>query len=337
MRVKNMSNRLKGKVAVVTGSGQGIGRSIAVALAKEGARVVTNNRKPNSTDVTGLVGYSLDSLNKERQAILNKRLEELKGDAESTARTIKEIGGEAVPFYGDVADFKTAGKLIQTAVDTFGSIDILVNNAGTFRYADIWNMTEEIWDAVTLNKPKSYFNTVRHAAPYMMKQKWGRIINCSSGAWLGSAMQNSNYCAANAGVVGFTRAIAKELVDYGVTCNAFTPGAYTRAAATNVARIEKMAEEGGPKDEQRMKRFESGVSADYLAPFIAYLATDEAKGISGTVFSTYGNHYAIYSNPEQIHSINKDKGMWTVDELVKIVPKELLKDYENPAKKSMPG
>jgi 3-oxoacyl-[acyl-carrier protein] reductase len=330
-----MSDRLKGKVAVVTGSGQGIGRSIAVALAKEGAKVVTNNRKPNSTDATNLVGYSMDSLNKERQAILKKKLAELGGDAESTARTIKEMGGESVPFYGDVADFKTAGKLIQTAVDTFGSIDILVNNAGTFRYADIWNMTEEIWDAVTLNKPKSYFNTARHAVPYMMKQKWGRIINCSSMAFLGSAMQNSNYCAANAGVVGFTRAISKELVNYGITCNAFCPEAYTRAAATIVARFEKMAEEGGQKDDQRLKMFDSGVSADYLAPFIAYLATNEAADITGTVFEVGGNRYSIYSNPQQIHSINKEKGMWTVDELVKIVPKELLKGYENPAKKPM--
>ena len=330
-----MSDRLKGKVAVVTGSGQGIGRLIAVALAKEGAKVVTNNRKPNSTDATNLVGYSMDSLNKERQAILKKKLDELGGDAESTARTIKELGGEAVPFYGDVADFKTAGKLIQTAVETFGSIDILVNNAGTFRYADIWNMTEEIWDTVTLNKPKSYFNTVRHAVPYMMKQKWGRIINCSSIAFLGSAMQNSNYCAANAGVVGFTRAISKELVNYGITCNAFCPEAYTRAAATIVARFEKMGEETGANNAQRMKMFESGFSADYLAPFIAYLATNEAADITGTVFEVGGNRYAIYSNPEQIHSINKEKGMWTVEELVKIVPKELLKGYENPAKKPM--
>jgi 3-oxoacyl-[acyl-carrier protein] reductase len=331
-----MTQRLKGKIAVVTGSGQGIGKSIAVELAKNGAKVVTNNRKPNSTDVTGLVGYSLDSLNKERQAKLNKKLAELGGDAESTANEIKKMGGEAVPFYGDVSDFKVAGKLIQTAIDNWGQIDILVNNAGTFRYANIWDMSEETWDAVTLNKPKSYFNTVRHAVPHMMKQKWGRIINCSSAAWLGSAMQNSNYCAANAGVVGFTSAIAKELVDYGITCNAFTPEAYTRAAATIVARFEKMVENGAPKNEKLMKMFDSGKSADYLAPFIAYLATEEAKDITGTVFNVGGNHFAIYSAPEQLYHIDKEKGMWTVDELVKVVPKELLKGYENPAKKPMP-
>ena len=332
-----MSDRLKGKVAVVTGSGQGIGRAIAIQLAKEGAKVVTNNRKPNSTDITNLVGYSVGSLNKERQAKLNKSLGELGGDAESTAKTIKDNGSEAVPFYGDVANFETAGKLIQTAIDNWGSIDILVNVAGTFRYANIWDMSEEIWDAVTLNKPKSYFNCIRHAAPYMMKQKWGRIINCSSVAWLGSAMQNSNYCAANAGVIGLTSAVAKELVGYGITCNAFTPEAFTRAAATIVARFEKMAENGGPRDDSRMKMFESGLPADLFAPFIAYLATDEAADINGTVFDVGGKRVAIYSMPQQIRYIDKEKGNWTVDELVKIVPKKLLIGYENPAKKPMPG
>jgi 3-oxoacyl-[acyl-carrier protein] reductase len=331
-----MSDRLKGRVAVVTGSGQGIGRAIAIALAKEGAKVVTNNRKPNSTDVTNLVGYSIDSLNRERQAKLNKSLSELTGDAESTAKTIKDLGGEAIPFYGDVANFETARKLIQTAVDNFGSIDILVNNAGTFRYANCWDMSEEIWDTVTLNKPKSYFNTIRHATPYMMKQKWGRIINCSSPAWLGTALQSCNYCAANAGVVGLTLAVAKELVDYGITCNAFTPDALTRATVTILARFEKMAENGGPKNERAVKIFESSVLPEHLAPFIAYLATDEAADISGTVFDVRGGHVGIYSAPQQIRHINKDKGMWTVDELVKAVPKELLKGYQNPAKNHSP-
>jgi len=328
-----MGNRLKGKVAVVTGSGQGIGRAIAIGLASEGAKVVTNNRKPNSTDVTNLVGYSLDSLNKERQAKLNKSLSELGGDAESTAKAIRDLGGEAVPFYGDVADFKVAGKLIQTAVDSFGSVDILVNNAGTFRYANIWDMSEEIWDTVTGNKPKSYFNCTRQAVPYMMKNKWGRIINTTSGAWLGGAGQNSNYCAANGGVVSFTSAVAKELVNYGITCNAFAPVALTRATVTILARFEKMAESGGPKNEDRAKYFGSHVLPEHLAPFIVYLATDEAADITASVFHVGGESIGIYSQPQIVKQITKEKGMWTVDELVKAVPKELLKGYVNPAKK----
>ncbi len=323
-----MGNNLKGKVAVVTGSGQGIGRSIAIALAKEGAKVVTNNRKPNSTDVSGLVGYSLNSLNKESQATLNKRLDELKGDAESTARTIKELGGQAVPFYGDVADFKTAGKLIQTAIDSFGSIDILVNNAGTFRYADIWNMTEEIWDAVTLNKPKSYFNTARHATPYMMKKKWGRIINCSSPAFLGGMPDHCNYCAANAGVVAFTQCIARELQPYGITANAFTPDALTRATVTISARFKKMEEEGKKVPPSFREFFRTAPTADYLAQFLTYLATEEAGYITGSVFNVRGNHIGIWSTPEEMKSIDKKEGMWSIDELAKAVPKDLLKGYK---------
>ncbi len=324
-----MGNNLKGRVAVVTGSGQGIGRAIAIEMAKEGAKVVTNNRKPNSTDVTNLVGYSIDSLNVARQEKLNKGLAELKGDAESVANEIKKLGGEAIPFYGDVADFKTAGKLVQTAVDTFGSIDILVNNAGTFRYANIWNMTEEIWDTVTLNKPKSYFNTIRHAAPYMMKQKWGRIINTSSPAWLGSAMENSNYCAANAGVVGLTRAVARELYNYGVTCNAFAPSALTRATVTILARWEKEDENGIPTDKGRTAAFEKAPVAEALAPFITYLATQDAGNITGTVFRVGGNHVGLYSDPQEIATIDKKEGMWTVDELRQVAPRDLLKIYKN--------
>jgi 3-oxoacyl-[acyl-carrier protein] reductase len=324
-----MSNNLKGKVAVVTGSGQGIGRAIAMEMAKEGAKVVTNNRKPNSTDATNLVGYSIDSLNKARQETLKKGLAELTGDAESVANEIKKLGGEAVPFYGDVANFETARKLIQTAVDKFGSIDILVNNAGTFRYANIWDMSEEIWDTVTLNKPKSYFNCIRHAAPYMMKQKWGRIINTSSPAWLGSSMENSNYCAANAGVVGLTMAAARELYNYGITCNAFAPGALTRATVTILARWEKEDENGLPTDKARTAAFGKAAPAEALAPFITYLATQDASHITGTVFRVGGNHVGLYSVPQEIATIDKKEGMWTVDELKKAAPKDLLQGYKN--------
>jgi 3-oxoacyl-[acyl-carrier protein] reductase len=333
-----MGNRLKGKVALVTGSGQGIGRAIAMGLASEGAKVVTNNRKPKSTDVTNLVGYKLDSLNKERQNKLNKSLEELGGDAESTANEIKKLGGEAIPFYGDVSDFKVAGKFIQTAVDKWGSVDILVNNAGTFRYANIWDMSEEVWDTVTLNKPKSYFNCTRHAVPYMMKNNWGRIINTTSGAWLGGAGQNSNYCAANGGVVSFTSAIAKELVGYGITANAFCPEALTRATVTILARFEKMTEETGTDNDRRVKMFESHQLPEHIAPFLTYLATDEAADITGTVFHLGGERIGIYQQPIIVNEINKTTGgMWTVDELVKIVPKQLLKEYKNPAKQPFPG
>ena len=113
-----MADKLKGKVAIVTGSGQGIGKAIAIALAAEGAKVVTNNRKPGTQG----------------------------GDAATVAAEIKAAGGEAVPFFGSVSDFKEAQKAIETAVSNFGRIDIVVNNAGSDAPKMVWNMTEEDWD-----------------------------------------------------------------------------------------------------------------------------------------------------------------------------------------------
>ena len=325
-----MGDRLKGKVAVVTGSGQGIGRAIAIGLAKEGAKVVTNNRKPNSTTPGVLLGeYNLDSLSKEDRENLLKACAELNGDAESTANEIKKMGGEAIPFYGDVADFKLAGKMIQTAVDTFGSIDILVNNAGTFRYANIWEMSEEIWDAVTGNKPKSYFNTIRHASPYMIEKKWGRIINCTSPAFLGRTPFHANYCTANAGVVALTEAASRELYEFGVTCNAYAPVAFTRATVTIMTRYKKMAEDGKYIPAGRADSYKTHPPAEALVPFITYLATNEASYITGSVFKVDGGHVGLYSVPQEISTIDKENAMWTVDELTKEVPEKLLKGYKN--------
>jgi 3-oxoacyl-[acyl-carrier protein] reductase len=325
-----MSQRLIGKVAAVTGSGQGIGRAIAIALAKEGAKVVTNNRKPSSTSPGVLLGeYNLDSLSKDDREELLRACADLNGDAESTAKAIKDMGGEAVPFYGDVGDFKVAGQLIHTAIDKFGSIDILVNNAGTFRYGNIWDMSEETWDAVTGNKPKSYFNTMRHASPFMMKQKWGRIINCSSPSFMGRTPFHCNYCTANAGVVALTEAVSRELYPYGITCNAFTPSAWTRATVTIIARYKKMAEDGKNIPPGRADLYKKSPPVDELGPFITYLATEEAGYITGSVFQVGGGHVGLYSVPQEISTIDKKDGKWTVDELVKVVPEQLLKGYRN--------
>jgi NAD(P)-dependent dehydrogenase (short-subunit alcohol dehydrogenase family) len=165
----------------------------------------------------------------------------------------------------------------------------------------------------------------------MMKQKWGRIINCSSGAWLGRQLDHCNYCTANAGVVGLTGAVARELYSYGITCNAFTPDALTRATVTMRARLNKMAENGVPIPKERVEMFEKTPGAEAIGPFIAYLATDEAANITGTVFNVRGSHVGIYSVPEEKMTIDKKEGLWTVDELIEVVPKELLKGYENPA------
>ena len=327
-----MSDKLKGKIAVVTGSGQGIGRAIAIAMAKEGAKLVTNNRRPGSTPFAILDDSLMEKLGKEQREQVQKMIADSTGDAETTAQTIRDMGGEAAPFFGDVSDFKIAAKLIQTAVDSFGRIDILVNVAGPFRFSPVQEMSEETWDYVTLSKPKSYFNCIRHAAPHMINQKWGRIINCTSRAWLGGRIKQCNYSAANAGVVGLTRAVAKELNPYGITCNAFAPDAWTRATFEAIGYAQAVDKSKNPfMSTKAASALENTESPDKIAPFIAYLATDKAANISGTVFFLKGSTIGIYSEPELIETMSKDKGTWTVDELIEQVPKKLLKGYQSQA------
>ncbi len=324
-----MGDRLKGRVAVVTGSGAGVGKAIALAMAKEGAKVITNNRWPGST---GLNVHG-EKIAKELSPEEKEWTRRLSGDAEATAKEIEDMGGEAVAFYGDVSDFKTAGKLIQTAVDKFGKIDILVNNAGTFRRSFIWELSEEDWDHVTLAKLKGAFNCTRHASPLMKEQRWGRIINCTSPALLG-ILQHSNYGAANAGAVGLTRAVARDLYQYGVTCNAYAPHAVTRGSPSLLAWARVMAEVGTPIlgwEKRTIADLETQPGPEALAPFIVYLATDEAAHISGTVFSVGGNKIVVYSEPVEKKVIEKEAGLWTVDELIEQVPKELMEGYKSPA------
>jgi len=298
-----MADRLKDKVAIVTGSGQGIGSAIALALAKEGARLVTNNRRQGTEG----------------------------GDAETAAKQITDMGGQAVPFFGSVSDFETAGKLIQTAVDSFGRLDILVNNAGADRPHMIWNMTEEEWDISVDSYLKGTFNCSRFACGIMREQKWGRIINTTSTAWLGT-VGHCNYGAAKAGIVGLTRATARETGRYGVTCNAYAPTASTRfSASEEIQEGFKKRYEAGLMTKERYEELTNLPDPMTLTPFLVYLCTDEAADINGQVFDVTGSNIAIYSEPVKLKSIDKKEGLWTIEELIEQVPKVLLQGYKNPA------
>jgi 3-oxoacyl-[acyl-carrier protein] reductase len=328
-----VSNVLKGKVAVVTGSGQGIGRAIAMGLAAEGAKVVTNNRRPGSTGKAFITEKQEKAMTRAKQEKFEKDLKAASGDAARTAKAIRDAGGEAVAFFGDITDFNVAGKLIQTAIDSFGKIDILANVAGAFGFSPIETMTEELFDRVTRVKPKGYFNTIRHAVPYMIKQKWGRIINCTSRAWLGDVIKHAEYCTANAGVVGLTKAVAIELQKHGITCNAFSPFALTRASY----ELDAYSDAGespfvfeGPAGFKDMVKVTPG--PEYVAPFICYLASDAGANISGSVFTVGGNTISMYSEPVNSNNITKfGKGPWTMEELMQQVPRGLLAGYRNPA------
>jgi len=308
-----MGERLKGRNAVVTGGAGGLGTAICLALAAEGASVVVND-----------IGATREGSGA------------ASGPADNVVAEIKKMGGTAIANYDSVVDFTAAEKLIKSCADNFGRIDILVNTHGNLRDRMIWNMTEEEWDVVMNVHLKGTFNTCRHACVLMREQRYGRIINVTSDAWRGT-VGHANYGAVKGGVVSLARAIAREMGRYGVTANCFAPVAATRMTLTEEVKA-------GMK-----KRFESGLitrefyetfldmpGPEYSAPFIVYLATEEAGNINGQVFHVEKGRIGIYSEPTEVRQIFNTGEIWNVEQLVDLVPKTLLVGYTNPAPPESP-
>ena len=199
-----MGNRLVDKVAIVTGAGRGLGKSVALLLAQEGASVVVNDLG-GAVDGTGSASTP----------------------ATEVVQEIRNAGGKAVASADSVAEYDAAGRIVQTAIDSFGGVDILVHVAGILRDRMVFNMTEEEWDGVLQVHLYGAFNMVRNAIPHMVDSRYGRIVLFSSGSGMGASGQ-ANYAAAKEGIVGFTRALARELAPFGITVNAVYPGGATR-------------------------------------------------------------------------------------------------------------
>ena len=291
-----MGDHLQDKVAVITGSGHGIGKAIALAMAGEGARVVTNSR---------------------RAAM-----------AEAAAEEINLAGGKAVACPGDVASFDNTRDLIKTAVDSFGRIDILVNNAGNVVPHVIWRMTEDEWDSVVSVHLKGAYNCIHHAAPYMMEQKWGRIVNTISGGWLGVA-GNANYSASKAGTVGLTKTVAEEMARYGVTCNCYGPISNTddgKGMLDNSAFVEyhRKRFEAGYEDAREFRQLTNAPGPESVPPLVVYLCTENAAAISGRIFMVCGNDISVCTIKTDDRVIYKSGDAWTLEELDEYVPSVLL-------------
>jgi 3-oxoacyl-[acyl-carrier protein] reductase len=243
---------LAGKVAIVTGASRGIGRAISVALAGQGAKVVTSARNTEAL--------------------------------ETLVEEIRAGGGEAVAVAGDVAVEADANNLIERAVAAYGRLDVLVNNAGITRDGLLLRMKNDDWDAVIDTNLKGAFHCIRAAAKYMSKQRAGRIINISSVVGeMGNAGQ-ANYCASKAGLLGLTKSVARELARRNVTVNAITPGFIVTemtAGMTDKAR-ETMTEQ--------IPLGRLGEAED-VANAVLFLASDRSSYITGQVLGINGGMY----------------------------------------------
>jgi NAD(P)-dependent dehydrogenase (short-subunit alcohol dehydrogenase family) len=277
--------RLEGRVAIVTGAGRGIGRSVALLLAARGASVVVND-----------LGVALDGSGTDDSP------------AQQVVKEITEAGGQASASGADIADHAAAEGLIRGAVEDFGRLDIVVNVAGILRDRMIFNMTEQEWDDVIRVHLKGTFNTSKFAAAHWRSLReetaQNRIINFTSVSGLHGAPGQPNYAAAKMGIVGLTLSCANSLAKYGVTVNAISPGAATRMTASVPDERRRGGLPGG-SDER---------SPDNVAPIVAYLASEQSGWITGRVIHSSGYEVSLYSNPQPVSRI-VGTSAWDVDAL----------------------
>ncbi len=276
--------RLDGRVAIVTGAGRGIGRSVALLLASQGASVVVND-----------LGTALDGSGSDATP------------AQQVVAEIGEAGGKALASVADVSDHGAAEALIAAAVEEFGRLDVLVNVAGILRDRMVFSMSEQEWDDVIRVHLKGTFNTTKFAAAHWRSLReesaQNRIINFTSVSGLHGAPGQPNYAAAKMGIVGLTYSCANALGKYGVTANAVSPGAATRMTESVPAGRRRSVT---ASDAER--------SPGNVAPVVAYLASGQSGWINGQIVSARGFEVALYNTPEPVIRI-VGTGPWDVDAL----------------------
>jgi NAD(P)-dependent dehydrogenase (short-subunit alcohol dehydrogenase family) len=271
---------LEGKVAIVTGSGRGLGLAYARELARQGASVVVNDVDPAA--------------------------------AADAAASVKAAGGTAVAVAAPVGPTETADELVRTAVDTFGRLDILVTNAGVLRDTVLWKMTDDDFDTVVNVHLRGTFTCVRAAVSYMRDHEIaGRVICIGSPTGQRGNFGQTNYAAAKSGITGMVRTWALELKRAGITANVVIPVAATAMTATVpyfAAAVEADAA-GRPVPAFYRRDLGFGNSAD-VAGLIAYLASDAAAGVTGQAIGIGGDRIQLWSHPEPVVTAYRDGG-WT--------------------------
>jgi len=283
-----MNNMLEGRVAVVTGSGGGIGRAHAILMAKHGAKVVVND-----------IGTAVDGSGTSQSY------------ADAVVKEIKASGGIAVANYDTVAEEKGAENIIKTAIDKFGKIDILVNNAGVIRDPhDIDEVSNHDWEITLRTHLYHVFFCSRAAFRYMKKQGYGRIICTSSHTgfgWRGFTC----YSAVKEGIAGFTRSLARDGIEFGITANAIRPLAAWRG--TPQERMSPVMKKSPPEE---------------ISPLVVYLASEQSGNVNGRIFEVWNGHVGIFVEPPPVQEVVTKQGTFTPEELAKLLPQTLTKGLD---------
>jgi NAD(P)-dependent dehydrogenase (short-subunit alcohol dehydrogenase family) len=269
---------LEGKVVLVTGAGRGVGRSVAMFVAAQGANVVVNDLGGD----TGGEGHDA-------------------GPGLEVVDAIKAAGGQAALNTDSVADWAAAHGMVQQAIDSFGRIDAVVNNAGILRDRIFHKMSEAEWDAVINVHLKGCFNVARAAAPHFRSQSCGAYVHMTSTSGIVGNFGQANYGAAKLGIVALSKCIALDMSRFGVRSNCVAPFAWSRLIGTiptdtaeEVARVEKL---------KRM-------TPEKIAPLVAYLCSEASQDVTGQIFGVRSNEIFLFSHPRPVRSVQRSEG-WT--------------------------
>ena len=278
---------LDGKVAVVTGSGRGIGRAMALEMAKAGAKVVVN-------DVGAAVSGEGHDDGPAMQVV--KEIDALHGQGTAVANT------------DSVAEWDAAQRIVQTAIDKFGRIDIVVNNAGILRDRMFHYMTPEEWDAVIKVHLYGAFYVSRAAIPHFRKQLSGAYVHMTSTSGLIGSVGQTNYAAAKLGIAGLSRSIAMDMQRYNVRSNCIGPHAFSRMIESIPGTPPEVLEERARK-----------TRPDQVAVLATFLVSDAAKDFSGQILGARGNEVYLYNQPRPIRVLHRSQG-WTPDGMAEALP-----------------
>ncbi len=290
-----MKRLLEGKVAIITGAGRGVGRAEALAIAREGAKVVVNDH-----------GSRFDGTGKSTDP------------TQSVVEEVKALGGEAVANFADVGSFQEAREVVNQAITAFGKLNILVNNAGILRDKTLFNMEEEDWDKVINTHLKGTFNCSRHACAYFREQHKkgnalrGKIINTSSSAGLHGTPGQANYGSAKAAIAAFTVIAAQEMARYEVCVNCVVPLARTRLTTDVTSSMKAM-----------MRNVDQGefdiMNPENLAPLAVFFASDLANDITGEVCRMLGDTVYLLRGWHEVDKASRGKVIWKAEELSPVI------------------